>query len=128
MRVEEHAKVREIFIRRLFTKPSMPRIQPSAESSRINALLYSRGLAAIRHAPRVFKMRTLATLQVRAGGELCLRPALLRDLAGTAQVLCCALVVDEEFPVLAEAVGFISGDGDHVEDVVGLVEDCVHLL
>lgn len=53
---------------------------------------------------------------------------LLGDVTGSAEVFLGVLVVDEELAVLAVAVGLVAGDGDHVEDVFGLEEDCVHLL
>lgn len=72
-------------------------------------------------------MSALATLQVRAGSELGLVYVLI-GVAGTTQVLLSVLVVDEELALLAVAVGLVAGNGDQVEHVVGLVEDCVHFL
>lgn len=51
---------------------------------------------------------SLATLQLGTSSEAA--PALLGDVAGTAQVLLGVFIVDEEFAVLAVAVGLIAGD------------------
>lgn len=83
--------------------------------------------AGVGHAGvGVLDVSALATLQLGTGSETAL--ALLGDVAGTAQVLLGVFVVDEEFAVLAVAVGLVSGDGDHVENAGGLVEDGVHFL
>jgi len=74
----------------------------------------------------VLDVSALATLQLGTGSETTL--ALLGHVAGTAQVLLCVLVVDEKFAVLTVAVRLVAGNGDHVEDAGGFVEDAVHLL
>lgn len=43
-------------------------------------------------------------------------------------MLLGVFVVDEEFAVLAVAMGLVSGDRNHVEDAGGLVEDGIHFL
>lgn len=67
-----------------------------------------------------------AALHLGTGSEATL--ALLGDVAGAAQVLLSVLVVDEEFAMLAVAVGLVAGDGDDVEDTSRLVEDGVHFF
>lgn len=85
-------------------------------------------LAAVGDTTGVlFDVAALAGLQVGAGDELG-RAVLLGDVAGAAQVFRGVLVVDQELSVLAEAMGLVVSHGDHVEDVGGLEEDCVHLF
>ena len=74
----------------------------------------------------ILNMGELAGLHVVALGKGL--AMFLGDVACAAQVLLRVFVVDEKLAVLAVAVGLVAGDGDHVEDTGGLVEDGVHLL
>lgn len=71
-------------------------------------------------------MRALPSLQIRARGKSL--DLLFRHVASATHVLLSVLVVDQQLAVLAEAVRFVAGDGDDVENTCTLLENSVHLF
>lgn len=53
---------------------------------------------------------------------------LISDTTLAASMKICILVVDENIAIFVVAMWLSSGDTDDLEDVVGLLEDKIHLL